>query len=132
MKSKLPKQYAKILYHLTSELKGADLDKAIKAFINLLVRDQALSRVDLVMEEFNKYTKKQQGIVEIEVLTAREISDSVKKNIKQAFGDKTEAEFKVQNDLLGGVLINTEDLILDGTIKTQLEKIKEKMINSKN
>ena len=49
-------------------------------------------------------------------------------NIKKVFGKQVEAVETVDKELLGGVAVQTEDKILDGSLKTQLKKLNQSLI----
>ena len=121
------KQYAEALYEVTLNLKGSDLNNAIKSFAEILVRDHKLKQAGNIIIEFEKFTKKQEGVVEIEITSARELDSKTVDQIKQVFGEKAEAITKVDENLIGGVKVRLEDKILDGSIKTQLKSLKQQL-----
>jgi len=127
MKKRTNKQYAQILWDSTLGAKGKDLEEILKNFVLLLVKEQKFKQTDKIIVEFEKYAKKQSGIVEIEVTTASEIGNKTLSEIKKVFGDKVEAENKIDKSILGGVIVKTEDKILDGSLKTQLKKMKTQL-----
>lgn len=123
----LPKQYGKILYESTEGLKGAALENTIKNFVLFLQREQMLSKAPYIVEEFEKYAKKQEGVEIIQITSIRDLSQNEVKEIGTHFGEKVEAVVKVDKRLIGGVIIRTENTILDGSIKGQLEKLKQQL-----
>ena len=56
------KSYAKVLYELTKDVKGKELDEIIKHFIDFLIKDQSISKIKYIIEEFVNYTKEKTGI----------------------------------------------------------------------
>lgn len=129
-KKKSNNQYAVALYHAVEGLKGEKLDKALQAFVELLVRDHKLKKANKIIEEFIKYSKKQSGAVEIEITSAHELDVHTLSHIKKAFGEKVESVEHVDKCLLGGVRVKLEDKILDGSLKTQLNKLKQSLITN--
>ncbi len=127
MAKMLPKQYAKILYESTKGLKGSDLESVIKNFISFLREQQMISKVGYIMKEFQSYAKKQEGIEQIGVTSARSLSPSEIKEIGKHFGDNVEVEATVDPTLIAGITIRTENTILDGSLKGQLEKLKQQL-----
>ena len=53
-----------------------------------------------------------------------ETIDKIKKN----FGEKVEVTESVDTNLIGGITVKTEDKILDGSLKAQLNTLKQKLI----
>jgi len=126
-KKRTNKQYAQILWEATKDVKGKDLEEVLKNFVLLLVKEQKFKQSDKIISEFIAYAKKQAGIVEIEVTTATDINKNTLNEIRKVFGGKVEANNKVDKDILGGVIVKTEDKILDGSLKTQLRNLKNKL-----
>ncbi len=128
MAKNTPKQYAVALHQITNGLSGKFLDEAIKEFVLLLAHDHKLKQSDAIINEFIHYSKKEEGITEIEITTTGNLDEKTIKKIKSSFGDKVEATIKVDPNILGGIKIKTEDRILDASLKTQLLKLKESII----
>ncbi|MBU0596745.1 ATP synthase F1 subunit delta [Patescibacteria group bacterium] len=122
------KQYAKALYEVTKNLDGADLSVAIENFVKLLSNAHKLRQASAIINEFENYAKKEEGIVSIEITSASKLDFSVVNNIKKVFGDKVESVESIDKSLMGGVSVRTEDKILDGSIKTQLQNLKQQLI----
>jgi F-type H+-transporting ATPase subunit delta len=119
------KQLAVGLYEAARGVKPSDFDKILDNFVGLLFKNRKLRKSEYVIKEYIKYSKIQEGINEIEITSARELDEKVVNAIKKTFGAKTEAKVKVDEDLIGGIKIRTEDKILDASIRTQLTKLKQ-------
>ncbi len=128
MAKNTPKQYAVALHKITSGLSDKFLSEAIKEFVSLLARDHKLKQSSTIIDEFVHYSKKEEGIAEIEITTAGTLDKKTINKIKQSFGEKVEATIKTDPNILGGIKIKTEDRILDASLKTQLLKLKESII----
>ena len=79
------KQYAHALYEISIGLKGSDLDSSLRAFVELLVRNHKLKQAHNIIDEFISYTKKQEGVVELEITSARQLDEKTIEIIKKAF-----------------------------------------------
>ena len=123
----LTKQYGKILFESTRGLKGADLESVTKNFLLFLQSKQMLGKADRIMKEYEAYAKQAEGIRMIEIVSARELSESSIKQISKHFGEKVEATVTIDPKLLGGIMVKTGNEILDGSIKGQLEKLKQQL-----
>lgn len=123
----LPKQYAKILYESTKGLKGAELESVTKRFITFLRENQMVSKVKYIMKEFERHAKKEEGVEIIEITSARELSQTQIKEVSKNFGKNVEATTIVDPELIGGIMVRTENTILDGSIRGQLEKMKTQL-----
>ncbi|MBT4121212.1 MAG: ATP synthase F1 subunit delta [Candidatus Magasanikbacteria bacterium] len=123
------KQIAQALFEATEKLSGADLDGALQRFVDLLAKKQKLKQIGNIIAEFESISKKAEGIVGIEIKSAKKLDSTTMDGIKKVFGDKVEASEEVDEELLGGITVKTEDKILDGSLKTQLNKLKLKLSN---
>lgn len=130
MKRKISnKQLAAALYQITRGLKGEKMTSALRGFVALLTRAHKLGQSERVIGEFIKHSKKEDGIIEIEVTSARGLDDGTMSHIKKAIGAKVEEKSIVDKDILGGVRIKTDDKILDASLKTQLINLKKTLAN---
>jgi F-type H+-transporting ATPase subunit delta len=121
------KQIALALFEATEKLSGADLDSALQRFVDLLAKKQKLKQIGNIIAEFESISKKAEGIVGIEIKSAKKLDNTTTDGIKKVFGDKVEASEEVDEELLGGITVKTEDKILDGSLKTQLDKLKQSL-----
>jgi len=124
----IPRQYAKILYELTHTLDEKQLDQAMAAFVQVLKKDQAVSLKEKIIHEFEQYAKKQAGTQQITITTARPINKVFLQKVADVFGDNVQTRATVDPAILGGLIIRTEDKILDGSIATQLLKMKTSLL----
>lgn len=118
-------QLAQVLYEITVGTKGEQTKKAIAVFVKLLSKVHKVSKAANIITEFEKYAKKRQGIVSIEIQSARELDEKTLLNIKKIFGEKVESLESVDEKMLGGIKVKTEDKILDASLKTQLNQLKQ-------
>ncbi|MBU0660731.1 ATP synthase F1 subunit delta [Patescibacteria group bacterium] len=123
----IPKQYGKMIYDLTVGKEGEELDSAMAVMADFLRKEQVLSKLPYILEEYEMYAKKQSGIVSLHVTSARELSKEMIKTVEQAFGDKTEVTTEIDPALIGGIKIRTEDTLLDGSIQAQLIQLQQQI-----
>lgn len=122
------KQLAVALYEATLDAKPADLKKILVSFVEFLFRIRKMKKFEYIIREFVKYAKMKEGISEIEISSARKLDEKVLIAIKKIFGAKTEAVTKIDESMIGGIKIKTDDKILDASIRTQLNKLKQAII----
>lgn len=125
MSKLLPLQYAKILYSLTKDVDKNNLDLVIKEFLLFLRQERVYSKINYIIKEFVKYSKKQDGIIELKITSAQKLTDEKIEQIAKKFGEKTEVTSEVNKNIIGGVVVKSDNTILDASIKTQLNKLKQ-------
>lgn len=132
------KQYAQALFEATRDLKDEKLSKAMERFVLLLARQHKLKRAEQIIIEYEKRVKRENGEIEIVVKSARKLEKTLLEKIGDVFsaqggsvsgeGKKVETKEEVDASLLGGVVVKTEEKILDGSLKTQLVKLKQNLL----
>lgn len=120
-------QYARALYEATKGLKGEQLHTVLNEFINLLGRAHKIKQAERVIAEFIKYAKKQEGVVPLDVVTARAMSDRELIKIGDVFSSQAEVTPMIDEKIIGGVVIKSDEVIFDASIVKQLFKLKEKL-----
>lgn len=126
------KQYARALYGLTRDKNEADVDSVIIKFAGELKRGGQLKLVNEIIEKFNEIWNEQNGIVEAEVISARELESSqvckVESYIKEKYkAKKVVLKNRVDKNIKGGVIIKVGDEIIDGSVKKKLVLLKESL-----
>ncbi len=125
MKKRSNLQFAKALYEVTKSAPEEKIPEIIKEFFIVLQKNNKLKKIDYIVEEFKKYSKKQSGIKTIEIESAQAITDVTREKIKKVFGQKSEISEKVNKKILGGARITVDDMIYDGSLVAQLQKLKQ-------
>lgn len=128
MAKNTPKIYAIALLKSISGLSEKNLSTTLKNFVALVAREHKLKQMPKIISEFIRLAKKEEGIQEIKIQSARKLDEKTIEKIKQIFGKNVEATNEVDENMLGGVKIKTGDKILDGSLKTQLNKLKQTLI----
>lgn len=108
-----------------------DLTKASKLFMKLLAKKDRINLLDQITEAFIKKYKKAAGIITVNVLVARELtekqSNELHKELEEKTGKTVEMGIGVDESLKGGMSIRIEDTVIDGSVKHKLEKLEESL-----
>lgn len=69
--------------------------------------------------------------VKLTVTTARPLEEAEKKRVLEVFSAKyeneVEAEYLVDDSLIGGIMVFDGKTVYDGSVKSKVERIKEKL-----
>ena len=122
MADKYPVQYAKILYKLMQDVPEKDHSAAIASFVGLLQKEQAIGKINYIIEEFEKISRLFDGTAPLSVTTAHELSETMKKDIEKKFEGTIET-ITIDKDIIGGVVVRKGNTILDTSIKSQLNQL---------
>ncbi len=121
------KELAIALYQAATGLHGKDLSAVITVFVKILVKEGRLNQVENIINEFTKYTKKQEGVVSLEVTSARPLPKKIITEIEKIWNGKSELTETVDETILGGIILKTDDKILDGSIIRQIKSLKKSL-----
>ena len=121
-------QYAQALYEALHDTAGADHEKILDKFVQILNQNGDLGKFTEIEQAFVEHEKKAKGIKTAEVTTARKMSsheeEKLVRELNDYLGEKVELKKKVDEGILGGVIIQIEDELIDGSIKRNLQDLK--------
>ncbi|GAG50962.1 unnamed protein product [marine sediment metagenome] len=120
-----PRQYAQALYESLREIE--DVDSVFKNFYTILLRNNDLKLINKVIEKIEEIDKEERGVIEVEVTGAKEIDKDLVLKLREIIGNKTEIKEKIDPDLIGGLKIQINDLLIDGSIKGKLNKLRQSL-----
>ena len=107
------------------------LDSAVRNFVFLLVDHRRTELLPEIQQAFREELNARLGIVEAEVTSARELSAGEKKELtsvlEQRTGKKIEARFQEDGALLGGAIVRLGSTIYDGSVRDQLNRLREQL-----
>jgi len=122
-----PKEMAKAIYELAEE-NPKNISKITKEFYLYLLKQKKIKTLPFIYEELEKILKEKEGATEIEVEAARSLTDGQKERIKSVFkNEKVIIKEKVDPNLVAGIVLKIDDHIIDGSLRTNLQKLKEAM-----
>ena len=99
-------------------------------FLELLISRSREALTHDIMTDFLNLKKEKEGIVDVNVKTAVELTDSEKSALEQKInaytGKKSELKFGIDKEIIGGFVAGIGDTVLDASIRRQLEMLREK------
>lgn len=105
------------------------IDRTVRNLVAVLIDHRRLSFLPRIVEQFAKELDARMGFAEAEVSSARELADSERRaleaQIEKTTGKKVRARYALDASLLGGAVVRVGSTIYDGSVKGQLEQIKE-------
>jgi F-type H+-transporting ATPase subunit delta len=119
-------RYAQALYDAVSEVRSEDQDKVIENFARILVESGDSKLLPEIEEAFRTIKNRSEGIKQIEVVTAREHAE-ILKTVNEQVGKDSDIKYKIDQNLIGGVIVRVDDTLIDGSIKNSLEELKKAM-----
>jgi F-type H+-transporting ATPase subunit delta len=112
------------------ELLGGD-EELVRNFLLLLAEKNRAGEVEEIAREFEQMVALEEGILDVELTTAVELSDEeardVIKQIEKASGRKVEASRRVDPDLIGGIVLQAGSMRLDASVLGRLNRLRTEL-----
>ena len=106
--------------------------RQVRNFIAVLTDHRRLPLFSEILKQVEQELNDRQGFAEAQVSTARQLSDPEKQmleaEITKMTGKKVRARYEQDDSLLGGAVVQVGSTIYDGSVKGQLEKIREQLV----
>lgn len=122
--------------HFTSAEKVAGLRRAVSGadpelvnFLELLVEKHRMTEVFRIRREFDGLWKKENKRIDVTVTSAVELDPAVVarvgEEIERQTGQKVELASRVDGEILGGIVLQVGNMVLDASIRSRLEKLRK-------
>lgn len=122
-----PSQVCEILL----ELGGDRFDEAGRNFVRVLAEGRRLFAVPRIRELYEQHRAEAEGEIDVEIRSAKEPSAEQRKRIEQALKKRLNRDVSLHvvtdSDLLGGAVIRAGDLVIDGSVRTKLNRLADAM-----
>jgi F-type H+-transporting ATPase subunit delta len=109
------------------------LDKAVRNFIMVVTRHGRLMELEDILAAYDALADEDANVAEVEVVSARALDDSSRKTLeaqitKLTAGRKVNATYTQDAALLGGAVVKIGSTVYDGSLRGQLEQLKQKLM----
>ncbi len=103
-------------------------------FIKVLCEKKCVHLFPDCVKQFEKLYNKEKNIEKVTVITATELSDALKekliKKLEAEYSKTVLPEYKVDRDILGGIIIRTENSQTDASVRARLDSIRTQICDS--
>ena len=101
-------------------------------FLKVLLQNQRLTELGEINRKFAQVLDERAGLVAATVTTARPIADAAHEQLRGTLtaltGKQVRIDFITDAELIGGVVTRIGSTVYDGSVRNQLQQVKEKMI----
>lgn len=105
------------------------IEQHVRNLVAVLIDHRRISFLERITQQLEKELDARLGFADAQITSARELGDAEKRaletQIAKVTGKKVRARFALDASLLGGAVVRIGSTIYDGSVKGQLEKIKE-------
>ena len=109
----------------------AGVDELVRNFLLLVVDKGRIHELDEIVREFDALVAAEEGIVDVDLTTAVELSDDqaaqLLGQIEQVSGRRLRATREVDPDLIGGFVLRAGSYRADASVRGRLERLRREL-----
>ena len=110
------------------------LDNLFKNFLLFLIQKRRLFFIERILKSFVEICSRKRGELKAELKSAKNLSSDEIKNITQVltqnFSSKIKLNYKHDENLIGGLVVQVGSTMVDTSIKNKLQQIENRMIEA--
>jgi F-type H+-transporting ATPase subunit delta len=99
--------------------------------LNTLLRHYRLHHLEAIYRQFQREINERRGMVLAEITTAAPVNrteqDALGNRLREMTGKQVQLQFKTDPALIGGVVTRIGSVVYDGSIRTQLQTVKQRL-----
>lgn len=116
---------------LETLIKRTNVRPTTANFLSVLLQNNRLADLQIVNRRFSEELDKRSGIVSAHVTTARAVPDDARQALQNRLAEMTgrrvRLEYTTNEELIGGVVTRIGSTVFDGSVRGQLQQIKEQL-----
>jgi len=105
------------------------LDATVRNFFSFLIDQRRLVAFDEIRAEFERLADAAAGLTKARVTAAAPLDDAQRERLERALaartGRRVELEVAVDPDLIGGAVAVVDNVVFDGSLRTQLHQLRD-------
>jgi F-type H+-transporting ATPase subunit delta len=102
-------------------------------FLRVLLSNGRLTELREINDKLEAVLEERSGSVVAEVTSARDLSGAqqaeLRANLEKLTGKQVKLNFSIDPAIIGGVVTRIGSTVYDGSVKTQLDNLKEELVN---
>jgi F-type H+-transporting ATPase subunit delta len=111
--------------------KTLPLSSLVRRFLAVLVDHRRTSLLPEIRPAFEAVMDERLGVVRVDVVSARELTAAQREDLAASVGrlsgKRARAHFAVREELLGGAVARVGSTVFDGSVRGQLEALKQRL-----
>ena len=110
---------------------ASDMLPPIRNLLGLVIRRRRVESLPDMAREFRRLYNRRAGIIEATAVSATELDESelsaLRTRLEQMTGGRIELQTRIDPSLLGGVQVRIGDLLIDGSVRGRLERLRSRL-----
>lgn len=107
--------------------------KTTANFLRVLLKNSRISDLAEINDKLDSVLQDRSGLVNGRVTSAHELSEAdkaeLKANLQKVTGKNVNLRFDIDPELIGGVVTRIGSTVYDGSVRTQLENLREQLMD---
>jgi F-type H+-transporting ATPase subunit delta len=112
----------------------ADADERLINFLKLLAERHRLPVLPRIRKQFDALWAEENKLLPVSVTSAVELDESLLRSIgeriQEQTGQRVELSSKVDPDVIGGLVVQVGNLVLDASIRNRLEQVRKQVLKA--
>jgi F-type H+-transporting ATPase subunit delta len=106
----------------------------VRNFIAVIMGHQRLAELGEILTEYHAVADEQSGLAEAEITSAHPLNDQdraeLEAQVAKLAGGRVRATYHQDATLLGGAVVRIGSTVYDGSIRAQLQQLKQRLVNA--
>jgi F-type H+-transporting ATPase subunit delta len=106
----------------------------VRNFVAVIMEHQRLAELDEILTEYHAVADEQSNVAEAEIISAHPLNDQDREELEaqvaKLAGGRIRATYRQDATLLGGAVVRIGSTVYDGSIRAQLQQLKQKLVNA--
>ncbi len=115
-------------------LENNNFNALFKNFLNFLIQKRRFFFIELILKSFIEICSKKRGELKAELRSAKNLSSdeitSITEVLTKNFSSKIKINYKHDESLIGGLVVQVGSTMVDTSIKNKLQQIENRMIEA--
>ena len=123
-----------LLKIITSISESYKFETLFKNFLNFLIQKRRFFFLERILKSFIEICSKKRGELKAELKSAKELSNDeitkITEELTKNFSSKIKLNYKHDESLIGGLIVQVGSTMVDTSIKNKLQQIENRMIEA--
>jgi len=106
----------------------------VRNFLAVIMEHQRLAELDEILSEFHLVADQETQVAEAEITSAYALNEedraALESQIEKLAGGRVRATYARDASLIGGAVVRIGSTVYDGSVRAQLQQLKQKLINA--
>ncbi|HVY64829.1 MAG TPA: F0F1 ATP synthase subunit delta [Gammaproteobacteria bacterium] len=127
-------QRAELVASIATALPGGELlgTREGRNLLQLLAENDRLAVLPEIAAQFDALKARAENKIKVTLVSASpvdaQLAEQVTKSLTQRLGRAVELTLEVDPSLLGGAIIRAQDMVIDGSVRTRLQRLTEALV----